>query len=527
MRVLASAPAAQERILQIRSITTAMSSLPPIIRTDRECLEAWSRRPAGETLRPIVERYFAFVYSSALRRTGDAARAAEVARAVFLVLARRARKLRKKTVLADWLFKITAIACRKLKPKRGGRWRWLGFRARSQLPQDEALWPRVSPEIDAAVDRLPSAQRKAVILQTLLNYESHSAAQILRTPERRVRKRTERGLKRIAKRLRKHGAAVESDALASLCAAESSAAVVPEGLAPDVFKSIKERLDKAPSFQLARRTLKALAWARWRRRITIGVPSCIAVLATALGIAWYIDSLSGHSRLISAFFVWSMRHEGKTVPGLAQPARPWPANDSSPRLSATSVRRLEDLYQTTNIWLAHLKFSRDQWKALEPKRIAPLPHFFQPGRNDIAASSKSPPQRIGRSAGLRIRLGTRGFRIRRCAIHKCRVALQGQLERISRRSTDGSARSKWTSIDLQKVRSSPAPDEFNFHNLVDDRSFMSDALAYEFFRDAGCSSPAHRLRVSDCECRSSMGAKTPRPLCDGRACGRSIRIRAI
>ena len=86
-----------------------MSVLPPILITDRESLVAWRRRRSAENLRPLVERYAALVYSSALRRTGSADQAKEVTRAVFLVLARRARRLRQKTVLAGWLFQITAL----------------------------------------------------------------------------------------------------------------------------------------------------------------------------------------------------------------------------------------------------------------------------------------------------------------------------------------------------------------------------------------------------------------------------------
>src|SRR5216117_1728932 len=67
--------------------------------SDRECLESWARHPDADSLQTLVERYLGFVHSSALRRTGDAAQAAEVTRAVFLVLARRARRLRKNTVL--------------------------------------------------------------------------------------------------------------------------------------------------------------------------------------------------------------------------------------------------------------------------------------------------------------------------------------------------------------------------------------------------------------------------------------------
>src|SRR5213594_2786313 len=94
---------------------------------DRECLEAWRRDPRPENLRPLLERYGAFVYSSAYRRTGNADDAAAITQAAFLVLARRARKLRTKTVLAAWLFQVTALAYRKLKRQRQrtGWWRWL------------------------------------------------------------------------------------------------------------------------------------------------------------------------------------------------------------------------------------------------------------------------------------------------------------------------------------------------------------------------------------------------------------------
>src|SRR6266852_2888227 len=105
--------------------------------TDRECLEAWRRDPGAENLRPLVERYGALVYSSAHRRTGSADHAGEVTRAVFLVLARRAGKLRKKTILAGWLFDVTAAACRKLSRKRIGGlrrlWQWISGKPRNAL----------------------------------------------------------------------------------------------------------------------------------------------------------------------------------------------------------------------------------------------------------------------------------------------------------------------------------------------------------------------------------------------------------
>src|SRR6266511_565573 len=135
--------------------------------SDRECLESWARHREAHSLQTLVERYLGFVHSSALRRTGDAAQAAEVTRAVFLVLARRARKLPKNTVMAGWLFHVTAVARRKIKgkPRRAGGWRWLRRRPRSDPPPDATLWTRVAPKLDAAIDRLSARQRDAVLLR--------------------------------------------------------------------------------------------------------------------------------------------------------------------------------------------------------------------------------------------------------------------------------------------------------------------------------------------------------------------------
>src|SRR3954462_4712245 len=110
--------------------------------SDRACLQAWRHEPGAQNMRPLVERYLEFVYSSACRRTGSSTHASEVTRAVFLVLARRARKLRKKTLLASWLYHITAVACRKLSrtSNRAGRRRWFRRGGPVPIPADAPLW---------------------------------------------------------------------------------------------------------------------------------------------------------------------------------------------------------------------------------------------------------------------------------------------------------------------------------------------------------------------------------------------------
>ncbi|HXJ74487.1 MAG TPA: sigma-70 family RNA polymerase sigma factor, partial [Candidatus Dormibacteraeota bacterium] len=327
-------------------------------------------------MRTLVERYLGFVHSSALRRTGDAAQAAEVTRAVFLVLARRTRRLWKKTVLAGWLFHVTAVACRKL--KRMGRlrrlWHWISRKPGPVLPPDATLWTRLAPQMDRALERLRTKQRNAVLLCAFLNHDFASTAKVLRTSERRVEKHVGRGMKRLAKRLGKRRAPVDPGALASACATEGCA--VPEGLSLEILQSMAASRGQRPSLKLARRTLNTLAWLRWRRRFVMGVLTVGVLIAIPGGIAVYIDSFSGYSRLRSEGILWAVRFLGWWQ--VAERARPWPTNAATPRLDASALRNAQDLYRTTNIWHAHLSFTREQWKALELKRIGPMPNFFRP-----------------------------------------------------------------------------------------------------------------------------------------------------
>ncbi len=465
-----------------------MNTIPLILATDRECLEAWRRRPGAENLRLLVGRYGALVYSSAYRRTGSVELAVEVTRAVFLVLVRRIRRVRKKTVLAGWLFHVTAVACRKLtrKPRR----QWFGRKPKSAVPADAPPWARLAPELDAALERLSSAQREAVLLRVLLGDDAASAARILRANERRVAKRVERGLKKLARLLRKRGVTQNADAetLAQICSVEGCAAPMPEGLAAVILASIDQGLGRSPTFPLARRTLFALAWARWRK-VVIGVPCFFLLLAALAGTAWYVDSLTGHSRLLASFLIWSSKNEAKNAPGLAQPARPWPAAASAPRGTAAGVRSVQEIYQTTNIWPIHLQFTRPQWEAMEPKRIAPLPHFLQPDGTALLRNPAASRSGLAGVLGFDFPWTTGRLEFGDVAFTNVAVRVKGNGTYLG--SLYGDKRAY--KVDLNKFAKGQkfgGADVLAFNNLINDQSCLSDALAYEFFRNAGV--PASR-----------------------------------
>src|ERR1051325_5297221 len=440
----------------------------------------------GVSLQTLVERYLGFVHSSALRRTGDAAQAAEVTRAVFLVLAGRARRLRKNTVLAGWLFHVTAVACRKLTQKRIGRlrrlWHWISRKPRPALPPDATLWTRLAPEIDRALERLRTKQRNAVLLCAFLNHDFASAAKVLRTSERCVEKRVGRGMKKLAKRLGKRRAPVDPGALASACATEGCASTVPEGLSLDILQLIEASRGQRPSLKLARRTLNTLAWLLWRRRFVMGGLTVGVLIVTLGGCAWFIDSFPGHSRLYSEAILWSVRFRNWRV---AESARPWPTNAATPRLNASSVRNARDLYRTTNIWLAHLSFTREQWKALELKRIGPMPDFVRPDGMHVLRNPQARRSGVIGALGFEFDWTHANFELGGVAFTNVAARVKGNVRSFYEPD-------RAYKVDLNKFvpgQKLAGLDELTFNSLIWDYSCLGEALGFEFFREAGVPAP--------------------------------------
>jgi DNA-directed RNA polymerase specialized sigma24 family protein len=453
--------------------------------SDRECLESWARHGDAASLQTLVERYLGFIHSSALRRTGDAAQAAEVTRAVFLVLARRAPRLRKKTVLAGWLFHVTAVACRKLKRTSRLRrlWQWIFRKPRPVLPPNATLWTRLTPQIDRALERLRMKQRNSVLLCAFLNHNSASAAKVLRTNERRVENHVGRGMKKLANRLAKRRAPMDPIALAAACATDGSATTVPEGLPLDIVQSMEASRGRRPSLKLARRALNTLAWLRWRRRFVIGWATVNVLIAILAAIVVYIDSFSGYSRTRSEAILWSVRFLRWWQ--VSEMARPWPTNAATPWLDASGVRNAQDLYHTTNIWLAHLSFTREQWKAIELKRIGPMPNFIRPDGMPLLRNPQA------RRSGL---IGALGFEFdwTHADFELGGVAFANVAARVKGNVRSFGALDRAYKVDLNKFvpgQRLGGRDELTFNNLISDYSCLIEALAYEFFRDAGVPAP--------------------------------------
>lgn len=255
---------------------------------DSVLLRQYADDHSDEAFATLVTRYVNLVYSIAVRQVGNPHHAEEITQAVFIILAKKALRLRHERALSSWLFnttRLTAINFVRSEARRHRREQ----EAYMQTILDESgedLWQRMAPLLDDAVAALNEQDRRAIVLRFYEGRNLREVGDALCASEEAAKKRVMRGLEKLQKYFLKRGVNSTTAIIAGAISANSVHAA-PVTLAKPVtaIALAKGAGATAATLALARGTLTVTSWVK--ATLLVGTATFAAIGSITFISSWF------------------------------------------------------------------------------------------------------------------------------------------------------------------------------------------------------------------------------------------------
>lgn len=167
--------------------------------SDWQLLDDYVQNASAAAFRELVRRHGRLVYASCLRMLGDSSLAEEAAQDAFILLASKAKKLDRKTVVAGWLHRAGWNICRM---RRRSEERRLRREASEQIADWHAgarseVWTELKPVLDEALSELSTHFRDVILLCYIEGLSQKQTADQLGCSESAVSKRLKKGIEQL------------------------------------------------------------------------------------------------------------------------------------------------------------------------------------------------------------------------------------------------------------------------------------------------------------------------------------------
>jgi RNA polymerase sigma factor (sigma-70 family) len=246
---------------------------------DTELLRQYAHQNSEAAFAALVTRHVPLVYSAALRKTGNPSAAEEVTQAVFVILARKARGLRRETALAGWLYQTTRLMAANIlrtEIRRARREQEALMQSLSNETGPET-WRQIMPLLEDAMGRLGERERNAVVLRFFEGKSFQEIGAAVGATENAAKKRVGHALEKLRKFFLQHGVDSTAAAIGETLSAHSIQAV-PVGLAKTVstVALAKGAAASASTLTLIKGALKIMAWTKAKTVVVVGAAILLA-----------------------------------------------------------------------------------------------------------------------------------------------------------------------------------------------------------------------------------------------------------
>jgi len=257
---------------------------------DWELLDEYTHKASQEAFARIVQRYVNMVYSTCFRDLRDHQLAEDATQAVFMVLARKARSLRREIVLAGWLFQTARLVvrnARKQEARRKARERQAAEMTQQTWPSEQT-WDGLSPLLSEGMEKLGNKDRDAILLHYFQRKTLAEVGGSMGVSEDAARMRVSRAVQKLRSFFGRKGQTMAIGAVATLLLTNSVQAA-PPACAATVVAAVcgsvgKAALATSSAAVLANATMKTLLVAKLKMAFTV---AAVSLLVPTAGLATY------------------------------------------------------------------------------------------------------------------------------------------------------------------------------------------------------------------------------------------------